>query len=149
MASTFEEIAKLLPQERSERFLSLLAKFKNVPDDDEYLQILEVIGFMTLIWKEVPAEIKAILEGANPVTETCHSVAKQLQEAVVVAIPSYEDLKQISKRLEAHELALKRTLSDKSVVSRKGTPFFTPLTAFIIGALASFFGRDFLSSLFL
>ncbi len=108
---TLENIAKLLPQSEREQFLAMIAQFKSVPDDDEYLQILLAIGFMTMLWKEVPNEITKILEGSNPITDTCHSVAKQVREAVIEAIPSYDDLTLISKRLEEHEVTLKRIAS--------------------------------------
>lgn len=84
---TLISVAGLLPLEQRERFLTMAASFQSVPEDDEYLQILEAIGFMTLLWKEVPEEVQKILEGANPVTDTCHSVAGQVREAVVEAIP--------------------------------------------------------------
>ena len=64
-----------------------------------------------MLWKEVPHDITKILEGANPITDTCHSVAKQVREAVIEAIPSYDDLMLISKRLEEHEITLKRITS--------------------------------------
>lgn len=145
MSSTIEEITKLLPPEQAERFLTLMAHFKNVPDDDEILQLVEAIGILTLIWKEIPGEIKAILEGANPVTETCESVAVKLQKAVTEAIPSYEDLKQITKRLEGHELALKRTLTSRPRVNESRYDSCRPLGyvfALAVGALAAHFGRD-------
>jgi hypothetical protein len=108
---TLISVSGLLPEAQRERFLAMAASFQSVPEDDEYLQILEAIGFMTLLWKEVPGEVQKILEGANPVTETCHSVGAMVREAVIEAIPSYDDLKRISQRLESHELALKNTLS--------------------------------------
>ena len=108
---TLISVSSLLPEAQRERFLAMAASFQSVPEDDEYLQILEAIGFMSLLWKGVPGEVQKILEGANPVTETCHSVAAKVREAVIEAIPSYDDLKTICQRLEGHELALKNTLS--------------------------------------
>jgi len=146
MPSTLEEIAKLLPQEQAERFLTLVAQFKNVPDDDEYLQLLEAIGFMTLLWKEVPNEIKVILDGANPVSETCHSVGKLVREAVVEAIPSYEDLKSIVKGLEEHELALKRSLS-ATPIKASGGNFHSIIATFVLGLVAGLLLESHLSPL--
>lgn len=132
---TLERIAKLLPQQQREQFFAMITRFKSVPDDDEYLQILQAIGFMTLLWKEVPNEVSKILEGANPVNDTCHSIAKQIREAVVDAIPSYEDLMLISKRLEEHELALKRTLStlQQTKGSHTGGLLFATLLGVFVG----------------
>jgi len=149
MASTLEEIAKLLPQEQTERFLTLVAQFKTVPDDDEYLQLMEAIGLMTLLWKEVPNEIKTILEGVKPTTETNHSFAMQMRDAVIEAIPSDKDLKQISKRLEGHELALKRTLSANIASTQRGSSFLELLIAFAVGVLVCFFGYEHFTSIFL
>jgi len=134
---TLERIAELLPQRDREQFFALIAQFKSVPDDDEYLQVLRAIGFMTLLWKEVPNEIKSILEGANPVSDTCHSVARQVREAVIEAIPSYEDLISISKRLEEHELALKRVLSSKN---RSPSSSFNTMTLLITSLMGSLLG---------
>jgi len=132
---TLESIAKLLPQQQREQFLAMTVQFKTVPDDDEYLQILQAIGFMTLLWKEVPNEVRKILEGANPINETCHSIAGQVREAVVEAIPSYDDLQLTCKRLEEHELALKRTLS--TLRQTKGKDFASSgfLFAVFLGVL--------------
>jgi len=135
MASTetLAQVAELLPQPHREQFLAMIVQFKSVPKDDEYLQILNAIGFMTLLWKEVPSEIKGILEGANPVTETCHSIGKQVREAVIEAIPSYDDLKTIVRGLQEHELALKRSLSAGASKSNSNG-ISSALITFIIGA---------------
>ena len=118
---TLESVAALLPPERRERFLRMAATFRTVPEDDEYLQMLEAVGFMTLLWKEVPEEVRRVLEGANPINETCESVAKQVRAAVIEAIPSYEDLKQISQRLEGHDLTLSRLLAERPPTSSRQT----------------------------
>ena len=130
--STFEEIAALLPAERRERFLSMATRFQTVPQDDEYLQILEAIGFMTLLWKEVPGEVKAVLAGDNPVTETCEGVASQIKDAVVEAIPSYEDLRQITRQLETHQMALKATLEQSRKANSKIRYFIFALLLLLI-----------------
>jgi len=132
---TLESIAKLLPQQQREQFFAMIAKFKTVPDDDEYLQVMQAMGFMTLLWKEVPNEVRKVLEGANPVNDTCHSVAKQVREAVIEAIPSYEDLMLIAKRFEEHELALKRTLSTLQKTGNTGFHAGGFLLAILIGSL--------------
>lgn len=136
---TLEQIAMLLPHPRREQFLAMVTQFKSVPDDDEYLQILNGIGFMTLIWKEIPNEIQSILENSNPITDTCHSVGKQVREAVIEAIPSYEDLKLICKRLEEHEMSLKRSASNR-IPTPVGTRFPISL-AIALGVLAGWFAN--------
>ena len=137
--STLESISELLPVERRERFLQLIARFQSVPDDDEFLLILEAIGFMTLLYKEVPDEIAKILAGANPINETHEGLSKLLKEAVAESIPSYDDLKRISERFENHELALKQTLQ-ALVVPSKNRPRFGLLltTILIVGGLLGY-----------
>ena len=145
---TLEQIAELLPSKQREEFLAMLIQFKTVPDDDEYLQILKAIGFMTLLWKEVPKEIKTILEGANPISDTCQSVAGQLRQAVTEAIPSCEDLKLISQRLENHDTALKRILQ-AGTVQQPGPVFLSLLWSVGVGAaFLGFLFHDFIQGLF-
>lgn len=110
---TLEAVAKLLPADRRERFLSMMARFRNVPEDDEYLQVLEAIGFMTLLWKEVPDEVNSILKGASPVPENSESLAAKISETIIGAIPSYEDFRKMTVRLEKHELALRNLLREQ------------------------------------
>ena len=105
---TLEAVAELLPPERKLRFLAMVARFRSVPEDDEYLQILEAIGFMTLVWKEVPDEIRRIVAGASPAAGNTEGIAGILRATVREAIPSYEDLRQIVQRLESHEQLLIR-----------------------------------------
>lgn len=144
---TLESVAALLPANRRERFLKMIARFRSVPEDDEYLQVLEAIGFMTLIWREVPKDIQRVLEGANPVSETCQSVAGTIRDAVVEAIPSYEDLKTIVQRLEAHELALKNTLTAPEKAGCAGSSWLWMLPSFAMGLLAGFMAHDYLPAL--
>jgi hypothetical protein len=142
---TLERIAGLLPHPQMEQFLVMVTQFKSVPDDDEYLQILNAIGFMTLIWKEIPNEIRSILENCNPINDTCHTVGGQIRDAVVEAIPSYEDLKQISKRLEEHEVSLRRVLSNLTELQPDLKPRYIPL--FIFGAVTGWLACLYLPSL--
>ncbi len=139
--NTLESIADLLSPDRRERFLRMVATFRTVPEDDEYLQMLEAIGFMTLLWKEVPQEIRSVLEGANPISETCESVAAKVRDAVIESIPSYEDLKQISQRLESHDMTLSRLFTQdnfkQSQPRRTWIVFTTGLTLGIAGSIAA------------
>ena len=133
---TLESIAKMLPVERRERFLQMVARFQSVPDDDEFLQILEAIGFMTLLYKEVPSDIARILAGANPVNETHEGLSQLVKESVIESIPSYEDLKRMSERFENHELALKQLLQSqkKTNSTNQGSPMLL-ITPLIVGIL--------------
>ena len=112
---TLKRVAQMLPSESRERFLLMCTRFQNVPEDDEYLQILEAIGLMSLLWKEVPEQIKTIIEGASPVESTNYQhLEKCIREAVNQSIPSHEDLRSFSAQLENHETTLKRLSRSQS-----------------------------------
>ena len=105
--TTLERVAALLPSDDRQRFLLVVARFRNIPQDDEYLQVLEAIGFMTLLWKSVPNEIQGLLEGANPAQDTAASIARLVRDAVSEAIPSQQDLRGIAQTMREHEAALR------------------------------------------
>jgi hypothetical protein len=109
----------------------VVARFRNVPQDDEYLQVLEAVGFMTLLWKSVPAEIERVLQGANPMQETHASLTKLVAEAISEAIPSQQDLRGIAQSLREHETALRSMTRPPSNRSRVAP---TPLSLVLIGA---------------
>jgi len=133
---TLESVASMLPESRRERFLHMVARFQSVPEDDEYLQILEAIGFMALLLKEVPAEIAQLLEGASPIQETQLGLCKLVKEAVTESIPSYDDLKRIADRYENHELAIKQLLHGQSQRKQQDRHSgFSLTTIFLLGAL--------------
>ena len=134
---TLESIASLLPDEQRERFLKVVVRFRHVPEDDEILQIIEAIGFMTLLWKEVPEQIKGLLEGAKAPTETTHTITGVVRETVNAAIPSYEDLKTIAQRMEEHELALKNTLSRQTKPKKSSGWMLVGVKGFAAGFLVA------------
>ncbi len=107
---TLERVAELLSPPERERFLTTVARFRNIPEDDEYLQILEAIGFMTLIWSKIPDEIHSILEGAKPANPNTEYLNAQIRNTIQENIPSFEDLRQISQSLNHQQVALKRHL---------------------------------------
>lgn len=111
---TLRQVAEMLPDDRRERFLLMCTRFQNVPEDDEYLIILEVIGLMTLLWKEVPQEIAQVLEKATPIGSNHQHLELLIQQAVQASIPSFEDLKRMAERLENHEATLKRVTQVKT-----------------------------------
>ena len=55
--STFDSIAKLLPQERREQFYRRMAHLRNLQPDDEMLQIAEAMGYLALLIREAPTEV--------------------------------------------------------------------------------------------
>ena len=101
-AETLERVAELLPAESRERFFAMISRLRNVPDDDEYLLILEAIGFMTLVWKEVPREVERILAGAESPAESSAFLVAEIKEAVreSLTVPTYRDLRELAAQLE-------------------------------------------------
>jgi len=144
--TTLHKVAQLLPSEERERFLTMIASFQNVPEDDEYLLILEAIGFMTLIWQKVPQEVSQILEGANPITETRQELALCVNKAVHEAIPSHDDLRQITQSLEQHSLSLKQAIAISHKIKSSSSSAINLLLAFLLGICACFISLHFLSS---
>ena len=142
-ADTLEKIADLLPEGRRERFLLMSARFKNVPEDDEYLQMLEAIGLMTLLWREVPEQIEQLLDKASPVGANHQQLRALIAESVTQSIPTYDDLKRSTERLENLELSLKRLLGainqspqPKPRIGIAGISLFA--TGFILNELIAF-----------
>jgi len=130
---TLKRVSELLPDKQRERFLLLCAQFQNVPEDDEYLQILEAIGLMTLLWKEVPHDIAQTLDKASPLKANHQQLATFINQAVAQSIPSYEDLKLISERLETHELTLKRLLTSENAKHSRPPDYLLYVTLFVAG----------------
>ncbi len=65
--SQFDRIAQLLEEHQRPQFFRLMAHLREVPADDEILRIIEAMGFLALITREVPAAIageRAKLEAA-------------------------------------------------------------------------------------
>lgn len=138
--NTLHRIAELLPEEEKQRFLLLSHKFINFSEDDELLLIIEAICLNTLLWKEVPEEISKILSGASPIPENHEQLKTMIDTAVREAVPSYQDLKSITKRLENHELALKKLSypQPNNTHHRKGKTRWI-LTAFSVGFTLPYF----------
>lgn len=100
---TLERVANLLDAPERDRFLTTVARCRNIPEDDEYLLVLEAIGFMTLIWDRVPTQVHSILEGAKPASLSTEYLRAQIRESIAESIPSFEDLRQISQSLKQQQ----------------------------------------------
>lgn len=134
-----EAVAAMLPEPQRERFLQMAVRFRSVPDDDEFLQILEAIGFISLVIKEVPMELQKILEGASPIQESQQGLSNLIKVAVSETIPSYEDLKRMTERLESHEIALAQMLRGESP-SKSAALFPGPLSCLLMVLLGTLIG---------
>lgn len=107
-SETLERVADILPPEQRERLLRVALRFRDIPEEDEFLQVLEAIGLMTLVWKEIPQEIHSILEGAKPIQPNAEFLNSTIRSTIRESIPSFEDLRQISQSLNQQQVALKR-----------------------------------------
>ena len=114
---TLTRIAESLPAQERERFLLMVARFKNVPEDDEYLQVVEAIGFMTLIWKDMPNQLATLLSQAQEIRHVLdEDQVKELSSGLALTLveqlqlPSFEDLKRISHEMGQQQQALQAAL---------------------------------------
>ena len=108
-SDTLERVAQLLPEDQREKFFATIARCKTVPEDDEYLLVLEAIGFMTLLWCEVPNRIQDVLSGASPLGADhggqVEYLVQEMRHAINASIdtPSHEDLRQLVHELKEQQ----------------------------------------------
>ena len=57
--SVLDEVLNLVPEARKVGYLRLMNRFKHLSPDDEVLQIVLATGFLTLLIRQVPAEVAA------------------------------------------------------------------------------------------
>ena len=107
MADTraLESIADLLPEEKRERFFSTVVKFRNVPENDAYLQLLEATGFIMLVLKEIPDELSRVLDKIrHGMSEDQQRAIRDDMKAILEAsidTPSYKDLRDVVAAMKA------------------------------------------------
>tara|TARA_R110002049_G_scaffold7179_9_gene42637 strand:- start:6 stop:656 length:651 start_codon:yes stop_codon:yes gene_type:complete len=114
---SLDRVADLLPASHKEAFLRLATKLRDVPEDDEYLVILEAMGFMSLILREIPERVREVLSSASPASnlvaqDTVGHVARRIVEGVVehLSQPTFQDLKRAFSDLQASQESLKLAL---------------------------------------
>lgn len=116
--SSVEAIAKLLPPTESQRFLEVIARFRKVPEDDEHLQILEAIGFLTLIMNRIPDEIAQVIEKAESGLNDEQAAALQRRIETIlknsVDTPSYRDLREMVNQMKEERQQFKQTVNGLS-----------------------------------
>jgi len=92
-----ERIADALPDEQREAYLRVVARLREVPEDDEYLLVLEAIGFTSLILREIPQQVRDVLSAADGVggAGSTEYLLRQIREELerVIQFPSYRDHK--------------------------------------------------------
>jgi len=109
MADTraLESIAELLPDDKRERFLANVVKFRNVPENDGQLQLLEAAGFIMLVMREIPRELDALLgrmrHGLSD--EQRLAIRGDMEEILEGSIdaPSFEALRQLAADMRSSQ----------------------------------------------
>lgn len=104
--SVWDRIGRLLPEEHRERFFAMVSRLDDMPQDDEILLIMEGMGLMTLLWREVPEEIDSILKQAKPADtvgsrETTAFLLSEIGRVVRETLdqPTHEDLRALMGEL--------------------------------------------------
>jgi hypothetical protein len=146
-SETLERVAELLPPAQRERLLLIALKFRNIPEEDEFLQVLEGIGLMTLVWSRIPQEIHAILEAVKPTHPNADFLNAQIRSTIQASIPSFEDLRQVSQSLQQQQTALIRfqnsSPSSHASPTRSGWIFFAGMLAGLLAAILIEFSAKF------
>lgn len=118
MADTeaLESIPGLLPPERRERFLLIASKYRDLAEDDDHLQMLETAGFLTLLMKEVLAEMGKLLNETRRGLNDGQSA--QLRTELVEVLessldtPSYKDLRETVMTIRDQESRFSQKVGD-------------------------------------
>lgn len=147
-SQTLERVAELLPPEQRERLFLIALKFRNIPEEDEFLQILEGIGLMTLIWSKIPQEIHLILEAVKPTHPNAEFLNAHIRNTIQESIPSFEDLRQVSQSLQQQQISLKRHLLTPSPGHHQSKPgswrfFFGGILVGLLAAMIVVFSGQF------
>ena len=130
--ASIDAMAKLLPDDHRERFFEIMARFSKAPDDDEYMLLLEAIGFTSMITQRVPGEIAAIVEKMESgfTDAQFQSLQRRLETLLKNSIdtPSYRDLRTLVGEMKDHQERFKTTASGLAndiasipVIPREGT----------------------------
>ena len=114
--SALHSIAELLPAERRERFFEIANKFATAREDDDHLQMLEAVGFMLVVMKEIPAELAQILQAAQPGIGGAEPERLRTELASVLTesldTPSYKDLRDTVSAMRDHETRFRNKIDE-------------------------------------
>ena len=114
--TTLESLAELLPPDSRERFFAIASKFRNVPEDDDHLQMLEAVGFMMQTMVGVPTQIADLLNSAPQQLSTEDSAHLHSEIAAVLTqsldTPSYKDLRDTVDAIRQQEGRFRKKVDD-------------------------------------
>jgi hypothetical protein len=150
MADTeaLESLAEILPADRREQFFAFVSKFRSRPEDDDHFQLLEAIGFIMLVMKEIPDQIAGIIDQAQG--KLGQSESEQLRSEIVAVLnesldtPSYKDLRETMLAIRDHEArfrqkvdGLQKQLAKAEQAAKRTSSFGSILAVALAAGLAS------------
>lgn len=114
-SAAIDTMAKLLPDDHRERFFEIMSRFSKAPDDDEHMQLLEAIGFTSMITQRVPEKIAAIVEKMESgfTDAQFQSLQRRLETLLKDSVdtPSYKDLRTLVAEMKQHQERFKSTIN--------------------------------------
>jgi hypothetical protein len=97
----FDELAGLVPAERRAEYYRVIAHTRTLSPDDEMLRILEAMGILALLTREMPAEIAAERESLRKILERSATQATAVEKRMAGYASHLESrLAQLPKELE-------------------------------------------------
>jgi hypothetical protein len=97
----FDELAGLVPAERRAEYYRVIAHTRTLSPDDEMLRILEAMGILALLTREMPAEIVAERESLRKILERSASQATAVEKRMAEYASHLESrIAQLPKELE-------------------------------------------------
>lgn len=120
-------LADILPEERRAQFYATAAKFKHLPEDDEMLAVLELIGFVTVALDSVPKEMSRMLERSRSglTEEQRDGLRDDFEEMFKKSVdtPSYKDLRELVRQIQVvHGQVTREVYGLAEPIRRAGKP---------------------------
>lgn len=104
--ANLESVAKLRPVDQRERFYLTIQKYRKVPDDDDHLIMLDAMGFIALFMKELPNEIRTLLDHASQrlSEDQATTLGEEFKQILTNSLdtPSYKDLRDTVREMGNH-----------------------------------------------
>ena len=142
--SALKVLADLVPAERREQIYATAAKFKNLPEDDEVLNVLELLGFITVALDNVPKELGRMLDRSRSgLTDEQRDGLRDDIEAMFkksVDTPSYKDLRELVRQMQVVHGQVTREVQDLAEpIRRAGRPHklivFSTVSGLLLGLI--------------
>ena len=98
----FDELAGLVPNERQAEYYRVIAHTRTLSPNDEMLRVLEAMGILVLLTREMPAEIAAERKSMRKILESAVSKADEVEKRMARYTSQLESrIAQLPKELEA------------------------------------------------